>query len=104
MPSSCQPRSSRRRKIRDLYDLDRFGRGSLDEPLSRRLLVLKVWHDVADDGLLTQPVDPAAWLARVRDRYQFVTELDAVESGVAACNSNDRYRVSQLVNELVSNS
>jgi len=40
----------RRRKIRDLYDLFLFGRGGL-ETLVRRLLVLKVWHDVVDDGL-----------------------------------------------------
>jgi len=31
----------RRRKLRDLYDLNLFGRGSLNEPLIRRLLVLK---------------------------------------------------------------
>jgi predicted nucleotidyltransferase component of viral defense system len=116
----------RRRKIRDLYDLDLFGRGSLDEPLIRRLLVLKVWHDVVNDGLgtrpfdpreivadvdirqlppediglLTQPVDPAAWLARVRTRYGFVTALDDVEKRVAACNPGDRYSVSRLVDEL----
>ncbi len=116
----------RRRKIRDLYDLELFGRGSLDEPLIRRLLVLKVWHDVVNDGLgtrpfdpheiiadidirqlppediglLTQPVDPAAWLARVRTRYGFVTALDNVEKGVAACNPGDRYSVSRLVDEL----
>ena len=116
----------RRRKIRDLYDLDLFGRRTLNEPLIRRLLVLKVWHDVVEDGLgtkpfdpneivdeveirrlpsediglLAQPVDPAAWLARVRVRYRFVTELDDVEIGVTACNQRDRYAVSQLVKEL----
>ena len=41
----------RRQKIRDLYDLFLFGQGSLNESLIRRLLVLKVWHDVVDDGL-----------------------------------------------------
>jgi predicted nucleotidyltransferase component of viral defense system len=116
----------RRRKIRDLYDLDLFGRGGLDEPLIRRLLVLKIWHDVVDDGLgtrpfdpaelvadvdirrlppediglLTQPVQPADWLVRVRARYAFVTELDDVEQAVASCNSGDRYLVSKLVAEL----
>lgn len=118
----------RRRKIRDLYDLDVFGRGRLDEPLIRRLLVLKVWHDVVDDGLgtrpfdpaeivaeidprrlppediglLTQPVDPAAWLARVRARYAFLTQLDEVEQRVARCNAGDRYEMSQLVAALRS--
>jgi hypothetical protein len=116
----------RRRKLRDLYDLDLFGRGSLNEPLIRRLLVLKVWHDVVDDGLgakpfdpseivanidplrlppediglLTQPVDPVTWLARVRFRYAFVIPLDEVEKRVARCNPGDRYEVSQLVAEV----
>lgn len=118
----------RRRKIRDLYDLDVFGRGSLDEALIRRLLVLKVWHDVVIDGLgarpfdpaeivadidarrlpsediglLTQPVDPVAWLARVRVRYDFVTHLDEVEQRVTRCNPGDRYEVSQLIAALPS--
>jgi predicted nucleotidyltransferase component of viral defense system len=116
----------RRGKLRDLYDLDLFGRGALDEPLIRRLLVLKVWHDVVDDGLgarpfdpaeivadvdrrrltsediglLTQPVDPVNWLARVRSRYAFVTSIDKVEERVARCNPGDRYEVSQLVEAL----
>ncbi|MGH9079118.1 MAG: nucleotidyl transferase AbiEii/AbiGii toxin family protein, partial [Acidimicrobiales bacterium] len=113
----------RRRKIRDLYDLDLFGRGGLNEPLIRRLLVLKVWHDVVEDGLgtrpfvpeeivadldirrlppediglLTQPVDPAVWLARVRARYAFVTQLEDDERPIVSCNPGDRYTVSQLV-------
>jgi predicted nucleotidyltransferase component of viral defense system len=116
----------RRRKIRDLYDLDLFARGPLNEPLIRRLLVLKVWHDVVDDGLgtrsfdpaeivadidvrrlppediglLTQPVEADAWLERVQARYGFVTELDDIEKDVAACSPGDRYRVSQLVAEV----
>lgn len=118
----------RRRKIRDLYDLDVFGRGSLNEPPIRQLLVLKVWHDVVNDGLgtgpfdpgeiiadidprrlpaediglLTQPVEPAVWLARVRARYAFLTQLDVVEKQVARCNPGDRYEVSQLVAALRS--
>lgn len=117
----------RRRKLRDLYDLDLFGRGSLNEPLIRRLLVLKVWHDVVDDalgvrpfdpaeivaevdprslppediGLLTRPVEPEVWLARVRARYEFVTALDEVERQVAVCNRGDRYVVSQLVRAVI---
>lgn len=118
----------RRRKLRDLYDLDLFGRGALDETLIRRLLVLKVWHDVVDDslgarpfdpeevvadvdttrlssediGLLTQPVDPVSWLARVRARYVLITKLDEVEQRVARCDPGDRYEVSQLVAALGS--
>jgi hypothetical protein len=45
--------------LRSSYDLDLFGRGSLKEPLIRRLLVLKVWHDVVDNGLGAKPFDPA---------------------------------------------
>lgn len=118
----------RRRKLRDLYDLDLFGRGALNESLIRRILVLKVWHDVVNDGLgarpfdpedivadidtrrlasediglLTQPVDPAGWLARVRARYVFLTHLDDVERRVARCNPGDRHEVSQLVTRLPS--
>lgn len=54
----------RRRKLRDLSDLDVFGRGSLNEPLVRRLLVLKVWHDVVVDGLGARPFDPAEIVAQ----------------------------------------
>lgn len=116
----------RRRKLRDLYDLDLFGHGSLNEPAIRRLLVLKIWHDVVQDGLgtrpfdpaeiivaadprsfvpediglLTRPVDPEKWLAYVRDRYAFVTALDDIERVVARCNPGDRYQVTQLVQAL----
>jgi predicted nucleotidyltransferase component of viral defense system len=116
----------RRRKVRDLYDLAFFAHGVLDEALIRRLVVLKVWHDVVDDGLghgpldpseivadidvtrlppediglLTQPVDRNAWLARVRARYAFVTELDDDERRVSRCNPGDRYVVSLLVDAL----
>ena len=113
----------RRRKIRDLYDLFWFGSGALNEPLIRRLFVLKVWHDVVDDGLgrgpldpadviadldvrklppediglLTQPVDPEAWMRTIRTRYAFVTALDEDERRVAGCNPGDRYFVTGLV-------
>ncbi len=116
----------RRRKIRDLYDLDLFGRGTLNESLIRRLLTLKVWHDVVEDelgtkpfdpaeivaeidirrlppediGLLTQPVEPGVWLARVRNRYAFVTKLDDDEQRIVACNPGDRCTVSKLVEEI----
>jgi predicted nucleotidyltransferase component of viral defense system len=116
----------RRRKLRDLYDLDLFAHGTLDEPLIRRVLVLKVWHDVVDDGLgtrpfdpaeviaeidprslppediglLTRPVQPELWLTNVRRRYKFVTALDDAESRVAGCNKGDRHAVAQLVRAL----
>lgn len=113
----------RRRKLRDLYDLDLLGRGALEETQIRRLLVLKVWHDVVDDGLCQRPFDPAeiianvdakslppedvglltrlvepeAWLDNVRTRYAFVTTLDDTEQRAARCNRRDRYEVSPLV-------
>jgi len=34
-------------------------------------------------GLLTQPVEPARWLASVQDRYTFVTELDSAEVAIS---------------------
>lgn len=116
----------RRRKIRDLYDLYWFGQGALNEVLVRRVLVLKVWHDVVDDGLglgpfdgavivedfdvdklpteniglLTQSVEPRRWLEIVRDRYKFVAQLDPVEIEVARCNPGDRSLVLRLTKTL----
>jgi hypothetical protein len=116
----------RRRKIRDLYDLYWFGQGPFNEVLVRRVLVLKVWHDVVDDGLglgpfdgsvivedfdvdrlpkediglLAQPVEPRRWLEIVRARYKFVAKLDTLEREVARCNPGDRKLVLQLTKAL----
>jgi predicted nucleotidyltransferase component of viral defense system len=116
----------RRRKMRDLYDLFWFGQGALNEVLVRRLFVLKVWNDVVRDGLgdapldpaevvadvdyrrlpqediglLTQPVDPKAWLQFVRQRYAFVVDFDQDEHRVARCSLGDDFFVQQLVKEL----
>jgi predicted nucleotidyltransferase component of viral defense system len=116
----------RRRKIRDLYDLYWFGQGALNEALVRHVLVLKVWHDVVNDGLgsgpfdpaaivadfdidllpaeniglLTQPVEPRRWLDSVRDRYRFVADLDPTEREVARCNPGSRWQVTQLTEAL----
>jgi uncharacterized protein len=118
----------RRRKVRDLYDLYWFCQGVLDEPLVRRVLALKVWHDVVVDGLgtapfdpavivqdldagrlppediglLTQPVEPDRWLAAVRERYRFVTDLDETEVTVARCSPGDRWIAQQLTAALPS--
>ena len=40
---------------RDLYDLDQFAGRHIDEPVVRRLWVLKVWGDVVDDGRGSRP-------------------------------------------------
>lgn len=118
----------RRRKLRDLYDLQLFSSGPLNESLVRRLLVLKVWHDVVDDqlgsrpfdpaeiidamdgrrlppediGLLTQPVEPLVWLHRVQTRYAFLVALNDEEKDIVACNPADRYAVSRMVEALKS--
>jgi len=112
---------------RDLYDLAWFERGGpLGEPLIRRLTVLKVWHDVVDDGLgdrpfdpgdvlderaaasfreedigyLTTPVDLDGWEASVRQRFAFLADLDGNERDIARCSVGDRWRVNQLVKEV----
>lgn len=116
----------RRRKLRDLYDLFWFGQGALNEALVRRLLVLKVWHDVVDDqlgsgpfdpgaiveefdvnalppeeiGLLTQPVEAAKWLSFVTNRFAFLLELDEAETEAARCSPGDRWTVQQLTSHL----
>jgi uncharacterized protein len=116
----------RRRKIRDLYDLFWYGRGVLNEALIRKIFVLKVWNDVVHDGLgaapldpaevvadvdvrrlphediglLTQPVDPTAWLQFVHQRYSFVVALDEDERRVAQCSPGDVYFVERMVKEL----
>lgn len=118
----------RRAKIRDLYDLYWFGGTAFDEALTRRLLVLKAWHDTVDDelgtaplkpaemlanldarrmppediGLLTQPVDPQRWLDHMTKRFSFITALDETEERLAACSPRDRSLAAQAVAELVA--
>ncbi|MDP4014565.1 MAG: nucleotidyl transferase AbiEii/AbiGii toxin family protein [Candidatus Nanopelagicales bacterium] len=105
---------------RDLYDLQWYaGAGAMDEPLVRRLWVLKVYRDIVVDGRGTKPIDPddvlAArtskdfrpedigyltkpvrideWIATVRTRYAFIADLDATERRWVECNERDRYEV-----------
>lgn len=98
-------RSSRYRRVslaRDLYDLAWFAdAGALDEPLVRRLWVLKTYRDVIVDGrggrpldpeeilapraaadfdredigYLTRPVDVPKWIKKVQSRYVFLRDL-----------------------------
>lgn len=116
----------RRRKMRDLYDLFWYGKHTFDESLVRRVFVLKVWHDVVDDGLgrgplspddvtayvdpgrivqediglLTQPVQPELWLKSVRKRFQFLRAFDGDETRIARCSPADTYLVTTLVEQL----
>jgi uncharacterized protein len=58
---ACAEKLARYRRValgRDLYDLHQFANRTIDEPLVRRLWVLKVWGDVVDDGRGSKPADP----------------------------------------------
>jgi uncharacterized protein len=101
---------------RDLYDLQWFATsGALDEPLIRRLWVLKVYRDVVVDGRGTKPVEPdevlgprderefrredigyltrpvrlKEWIEIIRSRYGFLAHFDADEQRWAQCNERD---------------
>lgn len=109
---------------RDLYDLQWFATsGALDEVLTRRLWVLKVYRDVVVDGRGAKPVRPAdvlrprnarefrredigyltkpirldEWIATVCSRYAFIGQLDADERRWVNCNERDRYEVDKAL-------
>ena len=109
---------------RDLYDLQWFASsGALDEVVTRRLWVLKVYRDVVVDGrgtklvspndvlrprdardfrqedigYLTKPVRLDEWIATVRSRYDFITELNADERRWVECNERDLYEVDKAL-------
>ncbi len=108
---------------RDLYDLAWVSSRPFDEVLVRRLLVLKVWTDVIDDGLgdrpfdpeeilrertadefrpeaigyLTTPVDVPGWIASVRNRFGFLGELDEDERRWARCSRGEEWEVRQAI-------
>ena len=119
---ACAEKLARYQRValgRDLYDLHHFAQRTIDEKLVRRLWVLKVWGDVVDDrrgnkpadpydvlhqrqerdfqpdsiGVLTRPVDLLGWEARVRTRFQFLTELDDDERRWATCDERHRREV-----------
>ncbi|MBI5232147.1 MAG: nucleotidyl transferase AbiEii/AbiGii toxin family protein [Coriobacteriales bacterium] len=108
---------------RDLYDLAWAASRPFDEGLVRRLVVLKVWTDVLDDGLgvtpfdpdeilrersanefkpeaigyLTTPVDVPGWVNAVRDRFGFMRAMDAQEQRWARCSRADEWEVRQAI-------
>lgn len=108
---------------RDLYDLAWLASRPFDEPLVRRLTVLKVWCDVIDDalgerpfdpedvlharaaeefepeaiGYLTTPVDVSGWIETVRGRFEFLRDLDESELRFARCSLADEWEVRQLI-------
>jgi predicted nucleotidyltransferase component of viral defense system len=108
---------------RDLYDLDQFASRHIDEPVVRRLWVLKVWGDVVDDGRGTRPLDPddvlqprrerdfrpdslgklthpvdiPGWERHVRARFAFLADLDEDERRWARCDERDRAEVDRAI-------
>ena len=117
---ACAEKLARYRRVsfgRDVYDLAQMASRRIDEPVVRRLWVLKVWADVVDDGRgmrpldpadvltrrqekdfaqdsigkLTQPVDLAAWERKVRARFTFIADFDDSERQWALCDPRDRH-------------
>lgn len=108
---------------RDLYDLAWAASRPFDEALVRRLVVLKVWTDVIDDGLggrpfdpqdilkprqpadfkpeaigyLTAPVDFPGWIAAVEARFAFLRVLDEAEQRWSRCSRGDDWEVRQAI-------
>ena len=119
---ACAEKLARYRRTplgRDVYDLAQMAARPINEPLVRRLWVLKVWGDVLEDrrgdgpldpadvlterreqdfasesiGMLTRAVDLAGWEHRVRQRFGFLADLDDDESRWAACDPRHRREV-----------
>ena len=123
---ACAEKLARYRRTplgRDVYDLSKFAERPIDEQLVRRIWVLKVWGDVVFDkrgtkpldpaeiltprrerdfipdsiGVLTQPIDIERWERLVRDRFQFLANLDADEKQWAKCDPRDRLAVENAI-------
>lgn len=108
---------------RDLYDLAWCAERTFDEPLVRRIWILKCFFDIVDDGLgakpvtpaevldareesafaseqigyLTKPVDVPGWVRAVTARFGFLQEMDADEATWATANPADRWLALQAV-------
>jgi len=111
---------------RDLYDLAWLASRPFDEALVRRVMALKIWSDVVDDGLgdrpwdpdeilrpraeaefipeaigyLTTPVDIVGWVRVVRQRFEFLRDLDDVETRLLRCSLADEWDVRQMIEVL----
>jgi len=108
---------------RDLYDLAWYARRPFNEPLVRRLWVLKTYRDIVHDkrgdkpidpeqvlrirkadafrsediGYLTGKVDISGWMAAVAHRFGFLRDLDDQEQLWCACNLRDDHDVTQAL-------
>ena len=125
-PEACAEKLARYRRValgRDVYDLVQFAGRPLEEALVRRLWVLKVWGDVVDDRRGVRPLDPAdvltprkmtdfapdsigklthkvdirEWELRVRDRFNFLGDLDPDEQRWVACDPRHRSEIDNAV-------
>jgi hypothetical protein len=123
---ACAEKLARYRRVpyaRDLYDLAWFAGRHLDEPLIRRLWILKLWGDIIDDrrgegpvspndvlaprkvsdfkpvpiGSLTQPVAIEEWEQRVRSRFTFLADLDDDERRWAMCDHRHRDEIDAAI-------
>jgi uncharacterized protein len=119
---ACAEKLARYRRTalgRDVYDLARMADRQINEPLVRRLWVLKVWGDVVDEdrgdrpldpadvltprrehdfepesiGKLTQPLDLQRWERRTRERFGFLVDLDEFERSWVACDPRHRREI-----------
>ncbi|MCL2803075.1 MAG: nucleotidyl transferase AbiEii/AbiGii toxin family protein [Micrococcales bacterium] len=106
---------------RDLYDLAWYAKRPFNEPLVRRLWILKTYRDIVHDkrgdkpidpeqvlrirkadafrsediGYLTGKVDISGWMATVASRFGFLRDLDDQEQLWCTCNLRDDYDVTQ---------
>lgn len=111
---------------RDLYDLAWAAQQAFDESLVRRLWIMKSFTDIVEDGLgsgpiepddilrpreekhfvpeqigyLTRPVDVAGWIAIVRTRFAFLTDLTDEERKWAVVDRRDAWTVTQAAADL----
>lgn len=119
---ACAEKLARYRRValsRDVYDLAQLAIGPMNEPLVRRLWVLKVWSDVVDDGRGTKPADPTdvltfrsasdfaqesigrltrpidleSWERQARERFAFLSELDETERRWLECDPRHRHEI-----------
>ncbi|MDR0365767.1 MAG: nucleotidyl transferase AbiEii/AbiGii toxin family protein [Bifidobacteriaceae bacterium] len=111
---------------RDLYDLAWYAGRPFDEPLTRRLWILKTYRDIVRDKRGVGPIDPeqvlhdrkdasfrseaigyltgkvklSAWMAAVQHRYAFLRDLDEDERRWCQCNPRDDWEVAQALSAI----
>jgi predicted nucleotidyltransferase component of viral defense system len=128
-PEAIAEKLARFRRVpltRDLYDLAWYASRPFNEPLVRRLWVLKTYRDIIADkrgdkpievtqileewtpndfreediGYLTGSVDVTGWLTTIRRRFAFLAELDEEELSWCEANPRDAYEVTQALDTI----